>query len=843
MRAQFRITAWPLHLALLLMLAVAPAATAQQVVPDDETQWLRWPFSSPPAERHWPRSRSYDLQHVKVEVSFAWEKKEVAGTVTLTLAPLADGLMHLAVDAAEMKVEEVALTRGREPARTLEFSHQGEKLLIVLDRGYAADESLNIAIRYRARPRKGLYFIGPDDAYPDRPRQLWTQGETDYTHYWIPLYDYPNDKATTEIIATVPAEMTTLSNGVLLATRDNRDGTRTFHWKMAVPHSTYLISLVAGRFDKHEDKADGVPLEHYVPPGTDAETVARSFSETGAMVRYFADYTGIPYPYNKYAQVTVTEFLWGGMENTTATTLYTDTLHPEEAVPNFTSEGLVSHELAHQWWGDLLTCRTWADIWLNESFATFFADLWYEQRYGRDEYDYLHFKHAWDYFKEDREEYRRPIVWPVYASQDDLFDSHAYPKGGLVLAMLRAHLGDQLFQKALRHYAKKFSRQAVDTEDFRKAIAEATGKELGWFFEQWLYRAGHPELDVEYAWDPETYSARLTVEQRQERQELTPLFHLPVEVEFLTKQGPQRFQLWLEREQQEFVLPLPEPPARVRFDPDQVLLKTLRFSRSHEELIDLLRNDPNILGRIWAAQQLAAPGDDLAAIGALRQALREEPFYGVRAEIARALGPTRSAAARDVLIATLQDTDARVREKAAEALGEFAGDDKAAAALKSVLAQDSKVYVVAAAAKALGKTRTGAAFEALRAALVRDSHNEAIRRGVFAGLGELGDERGLPLLREWSRYGQPPRAREMAIESMGKLGRPRPGEALDLLLPLLSDPYVFARRAAAKALAELGDPRGLPALEAMAASEIERRVSREAENAVRKIRQAKAKTP
>jgi len=830
---------------LLLSLLVWPTGlpTAQNV-PGEASQQLRAPFNDRRAERQWPRSRSYDLRHVKVELTIDWEKQAVAGVCTLTLAPLNDGLTHLQVDAAEMKIESVQLA-GPAGGPALDFAHQGDKLTIVLNRAYKAAEQITVAIRYWARPRKGLYFRGPDQAYPDKPQQVWSQGETQYTRHWIPLYDFPNDKATSEMIVTVPAEMVAVSNGKLLETRDRRDGSKTFHWKESVPHSTYLISLVAGRFEHHRDAAGDVPLEIYVPVGTGQATVARSFATTAEMVDYFGDWIGLPYPYEKYSQATVEDFLWGGMENVSATTLYTDTLHGETAAPNWSSEGLVAHELVHQWWGDLLTCKDWSHIWLNESFATFFTNLWYEHRYGRDEYDYRRWQNANSYFCEDRgdfrsdcedyrDHYRRPVVWSTYLDEHDLFDSHTYPKGGLVLAMLRGLLGDALFQKSLRHYAAKHARQPVDTDDLRQAIAEATGKELGWFFEQWLHRAGHPELRVQYRWDEDTHTARLTVEQQQERKELTPLFRLPAEVEFLTASGPQRFRLTLEQERGEFSFPLPERPTRVRFDPDQHLLKRLSFPLSQPELIDLLRGDPNVQGRLWAAEQLAGPGDNPEALEALRQALREDAFYGVRAEVAYYLGQTKHPAARDALLEAVDDPDPRVREKVLKALGEFPGDARAAEVLRQAATAEEKTYVAAEALRALGKIQADGAFETLREALGRESHREIIRAKAYSGLAKLNDPRVLPLLLRGSGYGQPPRAREAAIKLLGSAGRGNE-KVYQHLLTLLNDPYIWARRSALRALGDLGDTRALPHLRAYAANEVERRLQREAERAMEKI--------
>ncbi len=829
-----------LSLAVLALLAWLPLLSAAQTTTfEDEAAKLRSPFGDERATRHWPRTRTYDLQHVKVELSeINWEKREIAGTVTLTLAPLGDGLRQVTVDAAEMKIESAMLGPDVVGAgeRPLEFVHNNSTLTVTLDRSYNAGEALTIAIRYRAQPRKGGYFTAPNKDYPNTPRQFWTQGESEYNHYWIPVYDFPNEKATSEMIVTVPADMIAISNGKLVEAREDKAaGTKTFHWKEEVPHVTYLISLIVGKFDKHTADAGGVLVENYVPPGTDVATVARSFDQTPAMIRFYHEWTGIPYPYEKYAQTTVEEFLWGGMENVSATTLFTDTLHDEAAAPNATSEGLVAHELVHQWWGDLLTCRDWSHLWLNESFATFFTNLWYEHRYGRDEYDYRRWEDMRDSLKEDREDYRRPIVMPVFVDEMDLFDSHSYPKGAVVLDMLRYVLGDAQFQKALRHYGQKHARQSVDTEDLRKAIGEATGRELGWFFQEWLYSAGHPEYAVNAEWQEDTKQLRVTVEQKQKREEMAPLFRMPVEIEVTTAAGPQKFRVEVSLERHDFFFALSERPTRVRFDAGQRILKTLEFPRSRAELVDLLRNDANVIGRIWAAEQLGKRLNDLVAVAALREALASEKHWGVRKEIARVLGEVKTPEARAALGDALRDAEARVREEAAKSLGEFKDDAEAAKLLEGVIAKEPKSYVVAAAAKSLGKVGAEGAFERLRDALKRDSHVEVIRRGALDGLAGLGDARGFGVAMEWSRYGKPPHARQSAIEALGTLGRGKE-EALNHLLGLLDDPYIWARRSALTALGELGDVRAIPTIEAFAAAEIERRLQREAEKALDKLR-------
>jgi aminopeptidase N len=798
---------------------------------------LRRPFGGPRTERHWPRSRIWDLQHVRVELELDWEQRAIRGVATLGLSALDDGIERIELDAEELDVAAVELARG-EP---LAFWTRPGKLEVRLDRPRLRGETLDVVVRYRARPRKGLYFIGPDPAYPDRPRQVWTQGESEDTRYWIPLYDSPNDKTTSEIVVTVPDEMTAVSNGRLVAVRPQpASSAHTFHWRQDVAHSTYLVSLVVGEFDRHDAAAGAVPLQYYVPPRTPASTVARSFAVTPEILSFFADYIGVPFPFDKYAQTTVERFLWGGMENSSATTLTADTLHPESAEPNFTSEGLVAHELAHQWWGDLLTCRDWSHIWLNEGFATFFADLWFERRHGRDEYDYRRYRNLQEYLEEVRERYVRPIVHATYVDELDLFDEHAYPKGAMVLALLRGQLGERAFRESIQRYAREHAGGSVETADLRRAIAEATGQELDWFFEQWVHRSGHPELRVTSRWEPGAGLLHLAVEQTQELVELTPLFRLPLEVELAGREQVRRYRIEVARARDDFQLSFPEPPRRVRFDPDQLVPKTLEFAKPVEELVDLLLHDPNVIGRIWAGAELAERADVPAAAAALARSLHEEPFYGVRAEVAAAVGEAGSPEALELVLAATGDRDARVREKAAKALGGFHESARAAAALQRIVRDESSAYVVGAALEALGKVRApdAPALEVLRRALDRESHREVLRRGALAGLGELGDARAVAILKRWSEHGRPPRARESAVEALGRFAA-QAGEVRPLLTSLLHDPDVFVRRAAAKALGKLGDAAAIPELEDAAGREIERRVQREVELALYALRREK----
>src|SRR5713101_2859926 len=448
-------------------------------------------FQPDHVEPKWARDRSANIKHIKLEVALDFEAKKIAGTATHRLSAITGPLDRLEFDATELAIR--AVRAGNEPAS---FETSDGKLRIVLPRALKADEEIEIAIDYSSQPRRGLYFVGPDEGYPNKPVEAWTQGEDEDSRYWFPCYDYPNNRTTSEVIATVPEKFTAISNGALIATSTNAAAkTRTFHWRHDLPHSTYLITLAAGEFAMIEERAGDTPVTYYVHPGRE-DDARRAFGNTPRMIQFFERIIGEPYPYEKYSQVAVQDFIFGGMENTSATTQTADTLHDERAHLDFSSDPLVAHELAHQWWGDLLTCRDWAHGWLNEGFATYFEALWMEHDKGEAEFRYTLYQEAHEYFEEDAKEYRRPIVCNLYREPIELFDRHLYQKGGLVLHMLRAVLGDALFWKAMHHYCVTHRGQNVITTDLQRAIEEATGKSLDWFFHQWVYQAGHPELEV-----------------------------------------------------------------------------------------------------------------------------------------------------------------------------------------------------------------------------------------------------------------------------------------------------------------------------------------------------------
>jgi aminopeptidase N len=813
------------------------------------------PFALPGDQPHYAPDRPADVRHIVLDLTVDFDQRTIRGTATTHFTALFDNLRAVTLRAAELIIERVTLDGPDGPP--LSYTCSGSWLRVELDQPRSHGDAFAITITYHARPRAGLTFTGPTPDDPQRPRQVWSQGQPESNHYWFPCHDSPNDRATTEMIVTVPAPFLALSNGKLLSVTEHPErGTKTYHWRHNIPHPAYLVTLVAGEFAELHDEYDGIPLLTYVRPDR-REDAPLLTGKTREMVRFFSERFGIPYPYEKYAQIIAEEFT-GAMENTSATT-HSFTLLPDRraALDYDVAPLVVAHELVHQWFGDLLTCRDWAHIWLNESFATYFEAVWRQYDEGEDAFRWELRANRANYLAE---EYRRPIVYNVYHDDgQELFDHHVYEKGALVLHMLRYVLGEPAFWRAIQHYARTNRGREVISTDLERAIEESTGKSMGRFFEQWIYKAGHPEFKASFDWNADTNLARIRIEQKQKVNEQTPLFHTPVDIAFVVP-GPDgqepttsTFRIDITEADQICYFPLAARPLMVRFDPGGWILKTLDFERPAEMLRYQLVHDPDILGRIEAAEALARLADP-ESVAALAAALPTDPFWGVQMEIARALGQIRSPAALDALLHGLvQVHEPHARRGIVDALGEFHYPeqpelaDRAAAALSQLLdAGEPSYFVEMAAAIALGKTRAPGAFERLARHSDVPSWNELIRRGVFQGLARTRDLRAVAILTSWlTDRTRPMLARQGAAAALGAIAEYLPAgsaerrDALDALIAGLEDPWIMTRLAVTHALRAYGDPRAIPALEALIERELEGRVVRSARVTLQRLREGR----
>jgi aminopeptidase N len=816
--------------AALLLLLAAPAVQAKpgRFAPEDA-----------PA-RYMP-TRQYDLQHLRLDLAFDWDARSVAGTATNTLVPLLPGLETLLFNAAEMEVGQVRVNGAERP---FTLDPQAETLTVKLDRAYGPQDRLEVAIDYSGHPKSGLYFVGPDAGYPKKPRQIYSQGEADLNRHWFPSWDYPNDRTTTEMVATVKSPLQVVSNGKLLEVKDLPDGRQTWHWRMDVPHSTYLISVAIGEFTRVADTWRGIPVEYYVPPGVDEATARRSFGDTPKILEFFSQTTGRPYPYAKYAQSAVLDYMWGGMENISATTQTARTLHPARVDVAYPSEGLVAHEAAHQWFGDLLTCEDWSNAWLNEGFADYFTALYRGFAHGGDEFDVEVDSQRRSYLGEADGRYRRPITARIYADPQDLFDGHSYDKGALVLHMIRGQVGEEGWTRGIRDYVERFAGQTVTSADFQDSMERSTGVSLGALFDQYVHGAGHPELKVKWDYQPETRQVHLEMKQTQKLDGQTGLFSFPLEVVLVGEKGEEKRRVPVAaRAFQDLYIPSGERPRTVVIDPRAWVLKTLDFDKPVAEWVIQLESSKPLPARLEAVRALGKLGGG-EAVAALGRVLREEPFPGLRREAVKSLAKIGRDAALEALRPGLADKDPRVRSSAVDALGSFPDHPELIPTLKRFLETDDNDFVRSDAAAALGDfDRRDEVVPPLLAALSIDSFHELVRGAAIKALAKADPARAWEPAKRLAKYGAPIDSRDDALDALVTIARKDPqrrDEARKLLEGFLDDPSYNQRESAYGALGKLGDAAALPAVQRRGRLETEGRQRRNAEKAAEAIRDAQA---
>jgi aminopeptidase N len=836
-------------LALLGALGLAGAAGRAGVAGRANLVPERGAFAPADQAPQYPSDRLYHLQHLRLELSFDLRRRTLEGTATNVLTPLLPGLDHLVFHAAGLSVTRVRLAGA---AGDLGFTTDAaaQTLAVRLPRAYGPADRLEVAIDYSASPRAGVYVVGPDRAYPERPWQLFSDGEPQLNRYWFPSWDEPDDRATSELLATVERPFEVIGNGRLVEVRDRGDGRRTFHWLMEQPHSTYLTSVVIGEFSHLRDSWHGVPIESYVPKAL-AERAPRAFGRTADAMDLFSRLTGRPYPYAKYSQAAVYGFMWEGMENISATTETVDTLRDERAALDATSDDLVAHELAHQWFGDLVTCRGWAHAWLNEGMATYFEALYLQHLAGALGDDELAWKldtSRLNYLREDRERYRRPLVTARYVSPVRMFDAHTYDKGALVLHMLRDLVGEEGWWQGVRTYLGRHALGVVATQDLEAAFEDASGADLGALFEQFVYGQGFPELKVRWSWDAAAAGVRVEVRQVQKLDGATGMFSFPVEVALLDEHGAatvHRLPL-LARPMQELYVASSQRPRTVVFDPRGVLLKTLDFDKPAAEWSEQLRAPLPLAARLDAARALGELGGD-EAVAALGLALRHDRFFGLRQVAGAALARIGSEPALAALRPGAGDPDARVRAAALAGFGSFSGHTELIDLLARALGSDASYRARAAAAGALGsfEDRREQVTPLLLQALRQRSFLEEVPRAALRALADVGAPQAFGLALRLSRYGSPAAGRADAMLTLAAAARggdaARLREARQALEGYLDDPDFEVRAKVPEALAELGDKAAIPALQRSLRAEVQDEQRRPREEALRKLREQAAK--
>ncbi|MDE1858473.1 MAG: HEAT repeat domain-containing protein [Thaumarchaeota archaeon] len=739
----------------------------------------RLSFKLPESRPRYAPPLEFRTIHTKIELKIDFARKRIGGSCTLEIEPVRKGLETARFDACGLDISGVKVDGS-----DAQFDYDGDELSVKIG---PAGARRTVRVEYAASPKMGVYFPSPDAEHPEKEVQAWTHTEAEESKYWFPCHDHPSDKSSSELILTVPKEFRVISNGKLLSNVTDGD-TSTFHWKEDVPHSCYLTSFVAGKFGVVTQESRGVKL-NYNFPEYKRDDVLRYFGETPKMIEVFEDLTGVKYPYLKYDQTTVEDFVAGGEENLNATTLATNYYPDAASEDDFsTSYGsptqrpvdLVSHELAHQWFGDLVTCADWPHAWLNEGFASYFQELYLENTRGVDEAIWHLDTRAEDYFDEAEKEYRRPIVEREYVWPDDLFDAHLYPKGAAMLHQLRFLMGDEAFFAGISRYLKAHARSVADTHDFRKSMEAASGMQLEEFFEQSFFRPGHPEFEVSYAWDGSQGLAVVRVRQTQGTADGTPVYKLPCEIVFYAGGKRTARRVTIEGADQTFSFSLPERPTIVEFDPRRWLLRRTKFEKSVSLLLNQLAGSVDAYSRAEAAKELGKLKSE-GAIEGLAKAAAKEQYWHVRACAFKALGEIGTDAALGSLVGAGVPADSRARRGMAAGLGGFK-DKRAVEMLLKILESDKSPFVRCEAALSLAKASPEGALPHLKAAMKVHTVNETLAEACLTAMGKLKGAEVDGIVAASLRYGRPTRERVGALKAIKERGK-----ILDEEVPLLRD--------------------------------------------------------
>jgi aminopeptidase N len=816
-----------------------------QSFPVDPGQGPR-PFRLSGDPERFARPRAFDVKHLRLEVAFDFAARAIDATATLTVTRRDPEARVLSLDAVGFVLGSV--TDGRDAP--LAHRYDGDRLHVELGAGPVGEERA-VRVRYRATPPRGLYFKSPDEHQPGRPVQVWSQCQDEDARYWIPCHDFPNVRMSTEFIVLAPEGWHVLSNGELIG-RARAEGTHgqdpawlgasgpgleRWHWLQRDPHVAYLMTLVAGRFREIIADTPTLSVRYYVDPGREDDG-RRAFGRTPEMIAHFESLLGVPFPWAKYHQIAVHDFTFGGMENTSATTMTDRILLDARAAIDQTADDIVAHELAHQWFGDLVTCRDWSHAWLNEGFATFFEHLDAEKKGGPDEYRYSLEEHAHGYLAEDGGRYRRPIVCATYNNPIDLFDHHLYEKGGWVLHMLRAQLGDALFFGGVRRYLTRHKGGIVETRDLLRAMEDESGRSLEGFFDQWVHRAGHPDLEVKASHDPERGLLTIRVKQKQTVDAVTPLFRFTLGVGVVDADGRETVHAIEVHGAESCVhLPCARAPKRVRIDPDGALLATWTLELPRDWLLDALAHDPRAVVR-WRAAHALAKRDEPAVVEALTRAVQGDAFWGVSVEAAGVLGSMGSKRAYEALAGLVSVKHPKVRRAVVAALGEFRTDAAAKLLAERLKDGDESYLVEAELARSAGRTRRKAlVWDALETAMARPSQRDVIRAGAIDGLGRLRAKEGIALIEPHTSPASALGTRRAAVLAMAELGhRDRAvRERLEALIDL-AEPYFTPELF--RALVRLGDADAIAAIESAGSRSIDGRVQRHARECARALREA-----
>lgn len=775
------------------------------------------PWLDDAAPWHEPADRRIDFTHMQLHVAPDLAAGTLQGTVTYALQRHADA-PPLQLDAVNLQVAEASFLESGKPVAA-SFRASAGKLFVDWPAGNARHHVLRL--RWSCKPQQGFYFVQPDADEPNRPPHAWTQGETEEVRHWLPAPDDPDERMTWQVTVAAPKGLVALSNGNLKGRTENgaiAESTFDAPW----PLPLYLLTVAVGPFVAVEHAKGKVPVTTWALPDQ-ADDVRRAFARLPQMVDVLGQRLGVPYPFASYGQVVVREFNFGGMENASLTTLTYRNVPTAQSEKDWNADGLLAHELGHQWFGDLVTCRTWADIWLNEGWASFADALWQESYYGADRYMEELAGNRAGYFGEAHR-YLRPIVSDRANDPDELFDGHTYSKGAWVAHMLRRRLGEEAFWRGLKAYLTEHRFGSVETADLQKAMETASGRSLRGFFRRWVHQAGHPQVRAEVQWNDADKLLRVTLEQTQKVERGMPLFDLEIEVAVRGELGGDAAMhvLRLDRQRESWTLPMARKPALVELDPRSAWLIDWTVQAPADDLAAMASHSKHADVRLRALGDLGRLLHEGPAFSAVLAAAQKDPARHVRARAAEILGRgLREHVAAELAKILSSDADAMVRQAAARGLGACLATD-AWPALLQAAERDPSFEVQAAALQALGKLDRSKARPILMAALSRPSFHDLLQSAALRALAEAANDADWPAIAEAVTAGRSKFLRENACEAVAAFGARSAARQQDARLALeglLQERSFRIRRSAAEALGALDDARAKPALMAAAARE------------------------
>jgi Aminopeptidase N len=775
---------------------------------------LRWGR----AEKHYPPDLELEPVHLDITLRVDLHHQTACGTVTTTVLARRTGVNELVLSAVQFDNVEAQDSEGQ----PIHFRYDGERLTARWEEPFSAGETRRLAISYRVvKPAAGLYFSQPTTLYPDQPWFAATDHETERARYWLPSIDLPNVRTTLEFHLRAGSNFTILANGRLLDEQDHGDGTKTAHWRLDQRCPSYLVCFAIGDFIQADDgDFNGISIAYFASRRFSEADLMRTFGRTRQILKWMTDKLGMPFPFPKYYQFALPDF-GGAMENISLVS-WDDRFVLDETLAREWSwlvDQINVHEMAHSYFGDAVVCRDYAHAWLKESWATYMEQCWLEDNRGEDEKLYDFYCKAMAYFAEADKHYTRPLVTREFKSSWQMYDRHLYPGGACRLHTLRCELSDEVFWAGVSDYLKRYSGKVVETDDFRRVLEEHSGRSLVHFFEQWFFTPAYLALKVSFSYEEKRKEGSFQVEQTQVDEEKgKPVFVVATEVGWIIDGEAHRHPVTLKHRQQTITVPMRKAPDHVRFDPSCKLLHKLNFNPGDTLLRHQLKEAPDVIGRILAAHELAKTGKR-GNIQAIVDAYKEERFFGVRQQFAKALGNAGAECAIEGLVKLIEtEQDPMVQESVLRAAGKYR-DPRIREAVIQRLELGLPYRAAQAALEALGAQRQDAPWDRLVEAAGREEFSGFVQSGALRALAATRRSEAIPLLMEHVPYGMlPSRTRPAAVAALADIGsvqeKPQREPILEKLLDLLRDPAPSVRKAAAQGLKTLRAAQAVSALEA-----------------------------